>query len=221
MRELATLLSEAGEDVVVLWGERLAHGPRGAHAVRGLLNVASRLGLAGADGAGMLEIPSGANGRGLREAGVLSNAGPGLAEPVADGRDAPAIAAALAAGELTAVYLLHCDPVRDFPDRGLWNRALAKATTVVAHAGYLTEGLLEHATVIFPAEAYAEKEGTVTHPDGRLQRLRPAIGHARGVRPEWQVLAELCAAAGVDVQVLTSPMAFRSLSGGGVRSTPT
>ena len=34
----------------------------------------------------------------------------------------------------------------------------------------------EHADVVFPAEAYAEKEGTLTHPDGRLQRLRPAIG---------------------------------------------
>ena len=38
----------------------------------------------------------------------------------------------------------------------------------------------EHADVVFPAEAYAEKEGTLTHPDGRVQRLRPAIGRPRG-----------------------------------------
>ena len=31
-----------------------------------------------------------------------------------------------------------------------------------------------------PAEAYPEKEGTLVHPDGRVQRLRPAIGRARG-----------------------------------------
>ena len=31
----------------------------------------------------------------------------------------------------------------------------------------------EHADVVFPAEAYAEKEGTVTHPDGRVQRAAP------------------------------------------------
>ena len=43
----------------------------------------------------------------------------------------------------------------------------------------MNETLREHATVVFPAESYAEKEGTVTHPDGRVQRLRPAIGHAR------------------------------------------
>ncbi len=31
--------------------------------------------------------------------------------------------------------------------------------------------------MIFPAESYAEKEGTVVHPDGRVQRLRTAIAH--------------------------------------------
>ncbi len=49
----------------------------------------------------------------------------------------------------------------------------------------------QHADVVFPAESYAEKEGTVTHPDGRLQRLRPAIGHPGEVRMEWQVLLDL------------------------------
>ena len=61
------------------------------------------------------------------------------------------------------------------PDRELWERALERASTVIAHTTFLTEGLREHADVVFPAEAYAEKEGTVVHPDGRLQRLRPAV----------------------------------------------
>ena len=47
---------------------------------------------------------------------------------------------------------------------------------VVAFADHLTPGL-EGADVVFPAASYAEKEGTMTHPDGRLQRLRQAIGH--------------------------------------------
>ena len=58
------------------------------------------------------------------------------------------------------------------------------ATTVVAHAQFLTDGVREHATVVFPAESYAEKEGTLTHPDGRVQRLRPAIGHPGETRAE-------------------------------------
>ena len=62
---------------------------------------------------------------------------------------------------------------------------------MIAHAAFLTEGIREHADVVFPAEAYAEKEGTIVHPDGRLQRLRPAIARPGEVRAEWQVLAEL------------------------------
>jgi NADH-quinone oxidoreductase subunit G len=187
VRALAELLSEDGRgDVVILWGERV-----GAAALPALLNVAGRLGLADRDGAGLLEVPSSANARGLREAGVLPNAGPGLAEPAAAGRSAHEIAAAAADGQLAALYLLHTDPVRDLGDAPLWRRALARASTVVAHASFLTDELREHATVVFPAESYAEKEGTVTHPDGRLQRLRPGIGHPGSVRAEWSILAEL------------------------------
>ena len=37
--------------------------------------------------------------------------------------------------------------------------------------------------VHLPAETHAEKEGTVTHPDGRLQRVRPSVPHPGAVRP--------------------------------------
>ena len=60
--------------------------------------------------------------------------------------------------------------------------------------------------MIFPAESYAEKEGTVVHPDGRLQRLRRAIGRQGETRAEWQVLAELSARLGHDLGVLTASM---------------
>jgi NADH-quinone oxidoreductase subunit G len=187
VRALADLLSEDGRgDVVILWGERV-----GAAALPSLLNVAGRLGLADRDGAGLLEVPSSANGRGLREAGFQPNAGPGLSEPAAAGRSAREIAAVAAGGELAALYLLHTDPIRDHADAPLWRRAMARASTVIAHASFLTDELREHATVVFPAESYAEKEGTVTHPDGRLQRLRPGIGHPGSVRAEWSILAEL------------------------------
>ena len=51
---------------------------------------------------------------------------------------------------------------------------------MIAVESQMTDTMREHADVVFPAEAYPEKEGTITHPDGRLQRLRPAIGHPRG-----------------------------------------
>jgi NADH-quinone oxidoreductase subunit G len=113
---------------------------------------------------------------------------------------------------VTALYLLQTDPVRELPDRAAWHAALHHAALVVAHASVLTEGLHEHATVIFPAESHAEKDGTVVHPDGRLQRLRTAIARPGEVRAGWQVIAEVSKRAGLDQAVLTGPMAFKALT---------
>ena len=171
-------------EVVVVFGERLTSGPNGAAGAEALLQIAARLGIAETEGAGLLEIPAAANGRGLREAGVLPNAGPGFSEAAAQGRDAHAIAEALAAGELQALYLLDADPLgRPARRRAVARARWPRAGTVVAHASFLTEAIAEHADVVFPAEVYAEKEGTIVHPDGRLQRLRPAIARVgRGAR---------------------------------------
>jgi NADH-quinone oxidoreductase subunit G len=222
VQALADLLSGAGDtrspdgsqgtgDIVIVYGERLTNGARGEHAARALLNVAGRLIAADHDGAGLLELPAGTNGRGLREVGVLPNAGPGLTPVNAPGLDTAAIGAAAAAGDLEALYLLHSDPLRELPGRATWAAALGRATTVVAHAAFLTEGLWEHADIVFPAESYAEKEGTVTHPDGRVQRLRPAIARPDEVRSEWHVLADLSRRLGHEPGVLTGPMASQVL----------
>jgi NADH-quinone oxidoreductase subunit G len=213
--EVARYLREGGEDIVILWGQRRLDET----ALRALLSIADRLGLADHDGAGLLEIPAGGNGRGLREAGAVPGLGPGYAELTAagdgagpgPGRGARQIAQAAADGDITALYLYQTDPLRDQPDRALWERAMRRAGVVVAHASVLTEGLAEHANVIFPAESYAEKEGTVVHPDGRVQRLRTAIAHPGAVRSGWSVIAELARRAGLDTGVLTSPMAFAQL----------
>jgi NADH-quinone oxidoreductase subunit G len=167
-------------EVVGLWHERLGAGPDGERAVRGLLDLAATLDLASIDGAGLLEIPTHANGRGLREAGVLPNGGPELSDlDDGDGLDSTAIATAFAQGELSCLYLLGVDP----PATG--------AGTVIAHAPFLTDALRAQADIVFPAEAYPEKEGAVTHPDGRLQRVRRAVRHLGEIRDESQLLGEL------------------------------
>ncbi len=206
---LAKLLRDGGEDVVILWGERIA-----ADALGILLEIASTLGLADHDGAGLLEIPAGANGRGLREAGAAPDHGPGYAELTDDaaGRGAQEIARAASDGEITALHLFGTDPVRDHPDRGLWESALGSAGLVVAHASVLTDGLREHANVVLPAESYAEKEGTVVHPDGRIQRLRTAIAHPGQVRAGWSVIAEIAKRCGLDLGVLTAGAAWKQLA---------
>jgi NADH-quinone oxidoreductase subunit G len=232
--ELAGRLREAGPEIVVLWGERLTAGPDGARNAEALLELAATLSLAEVEGGGLLEIPAVTNGRGLREAGVLPNANPGLAAteyltapggpgegsggagssrgaPPGTGLDAGGIARALAERELSSLYLLQADPLEELPERGLWERALEQATAVVAHASFPTEGIRAHATVVFPAESYAEKEGTLVHPDGRIQRLRPAVAHPGSIQAGWRLLAELARRLGQELGVRTAGMASQQL----------
>lgn len=224
LRDLAQLLSGSGDGgggspagdpgvvgaVAILWGERLTAGEHGSQGAEALLEIARLLDIATIDGAGLLEVPAGSNARGMREAGALPNAGPGLGEPPAQGLDVNGIAQALADGELTAVHLLHCDPLSELGERETWERALSRAG-VIAHASVLGDSLAEHADVVFPAESHAEKEGTVVHPDGRIQRLRPAIARQGQTRAEWLVIADLALQLGLDLGVENGPMATAQL----------
>jgi NADH-quinone oxidoreductase subunit G len=223
IRAFVEALRAAGEEIVIVYGERALRGQAG----RALLNLAARLDLGGIAGAGLLELPATPNGRGVREAGFAPGHGPGYATPGSDpahpsrsGLDAAGMAEGLASGELHTVWLHHADPLRTHPDRRLWDRALHTAQTVIAVDSVITDSIREHADVVFPAEAYPEKEGTLVHPDGRVQRLRPAIARARrdpavpgsGVRPLWQVISEISKALGHDPGInLTGAQASQKL----------
>ena len=75
----------------------------------------------------------------------------------------------------------------------------------------LTGAIREHADIVFPTRAYPEKEGTIVHPDGRIQRLRPAVAKPGESRAKWQVIADVAARVGLDLNVLTGGMASQQL----------
>ncbi len=202
---VAETLREAGK-VVVVWGERI-----GASATNELLGLADALNVATTEGAGLLEIPETTNARGLREAGVLPDAGPGLGALALQGRGTEEIRQALIDGDLDGVILVGVDPLRDFGDTAAWTKALDAASFVVAFSTFTTATAAK-ADVLFPLETHAEKDGTVTHPDGRLQRVRPAAGRPGDIRPGWQTLANLSLALGHDTGVTSQPTAFAALT---------
>jgi NADH-quinone oxidoreductase subunit G len=203
---LAESLRDAGK-VVVVWGERI-----GSQATSGLLGLADALNVAETEGAGLLEVPDTTNARGLREAGVLPDATSGLRTlHEAAGRDTEEIRQALIDGELDGLILVGVDPLRDFADTSAWEAALNAASFVVSFSTFAT-ATASKADVLFPLETHAEKDGTVTHPDGRLQRVRPAAGRPGDIRPGWQTLANLSLAIGHDTGVTSQPTAFAALT---------
>jgi NADH-quinone oxidoreductase subunit G len=216
---LAESLRDAGR-VVVVWGERIARDGDGAGA---LLDLASALDLAGGDGSGLLEIPDFTNARGLREAGCLPDAGPGLsatksASTASSMGDAPLVGkpteeirVALESGELKGLVLFGVDPLRDFPDTKAWEAALTAADFVVCFSMH-ENATTAKADVLLPLETHAEKDGTVTHPDGRLQRVRPSAGRPGDILPNIQVLAALSTALGQDTGIDSQPSAFTALT---------
>jgi NADH-quinone oxidoreductase subunit G len=205
--EIAEMLRGA-DKVAIAWGERLVR--EGEGALHALLDLAASLDLASKDGCGLLEVPELANGRGLREAGCLPDAGPGLRE-TDPGKTTDEIRAALESGELKSLILFGADPLRDFPDTAAWERALAAADHLVVFSMF-ENATTAKADVVFPLETHAEKDGTVTHPDGRLQRVRPSAARPGDIRPNWGVLAELSLALGHDTGVTSQPSAFAALA---------
>jgi NADH-quinone oxidoreductase subunit G len=189
---------------VIVWGERMAQGPAGHVAVEELLACARAL------RAKLIGVPDTANGRGLREVGCLPGIGPGLSEAAA-GKDAETIRGDLEARELSALILAELDPVSDLPGGPAWESTLTHAPFVVAVSSFHNSSTA-HADVVFPAEAYAEKEGTLTHPDGRLQRLRPNVPRAGDVRPMWQVLCELAARLGHETGLDSTPEILEAIA---------
>ena len=219
--ELASDGGARGEDVeriagelrpgstVVIYGERVGHGPDGERALRRLASCAQALRLS-EDGAGLLEVPEVANARGLREVGCLPGIGPGLSS-TADGLDVGQIKEGLASGEVEAILLWDVDPARDLPDPAGWDEALA-AAGFVAQVGMFQNTASAHADVFLPGETHAEKEGTITHPDGRLQRLRPNVPHPGETRHGWQWLTELAARLGHETEIDSAPEALEALA---------
>jgi NADH-quinone oxidoreductase subunit G len=205
---LAETLKDAGK-VVVVWGERIAREGDGAAA--GLLKVAEATGIASTEGAGLLEIPDFANARGLREAGCLPDAGPGLAAIASPGKATEEIRAGLESGEIKALVLFGVDPIRDFPDTKAWEEAITAADFVVSFSMF-ADATAAKADVLFPLETHAEKDGTVTHPDGRLQRVRPSAARPGDIGANWAVLSELASTLGLETGIDSQPTAFAALT---------
>jgi NADH-quinone oxidoreductase subunit G len=102
-----------------------------------------------------------------------------------------------------ALVLLGADPLSDFPDRAVAEKALSAGHFVVAVTGHPSESVDAHADVVLPCAVSHERPGTTTNIEGRVSRLGPKISAPGFAWPDWMIAAELAAALGGDLGVLS------------------
>ena len=96
-------------------------------------------------------------------------------------------------GRIKALFLFGEDPVRTDPDTHHVIHALESLDFLVAEELFMTE-TAKYADVILPGRSYAEKEGTFTNTERRVQRVRKAVKGPDGPRLDTEVFAESCVA---------------------------
>jgi NADH-quinone oxidoreductase subunit G len=129
-----------------------------------------------------------ANSRGARDLGIL---------PGSEGLDAPAMLAAAADGRLKALFVFEEDLVGELPDRPV-REALGRLDLVVASSMFAT-GTTALAHVVLPSQGFAEKEGSYTNYQGRLQKIHRALTPHLASRSLPEALRDLARDLGKDL----------------------
>jgi NADH-quinone oxidoreductase subunit G len=126
------------------------------------------------------------NARGAALCGLLPGGG---------GLDGPGMLEAAAAGRLRLLWVLHHDLLASAWPEARVRAALEGAETVVFQ-GPTANGVSARAHLVLPSAAYAERDGTFTNFQGRVQRLRAATAPVGEALPDWAILARLGRALG-------------------------
>ena len=93
-------------------------------------------------------------------------------------------------GNIKAMYLVGENPVLSDPDSKHVREALDKLDFLVVQDIFLTE-TARLADVVLPAASFAEKDGTFTNTERRVQRVRQAIEPIGDSRPDWWITCQI------------------------------
>jgi len=107
--------------------------------------------------------------------------------PKRPGKNAEDILNAILEGKIKALYVMGCDPLMDFPFPDKWEEALSKLEWLAVQDVFYTE-VAARADYVFPAVTFAEKEGTFTNAERRVQKFFPGISPYRSALPDWEII---------------------------------
>jgi formate dehydrogenase major subunit len=129
----------------------------------------------------------------------------GVDLPAAPGLTSLAMQHAAHEGRLRCLFVMGEDPVVTDPGRRFVERALGGLDALIVAELFLTE-TAKLADVVFPVASFAEKDGTFTSTERRVQRVRRAVAPPGAARADWEILTALAERVG-------RPMGFTSAEG--------
>ncbi|HJU80420.1 MAG TPA: NADH-quinone oxidoreductase subunit NuoG [Acidimicrobiia bacterium] len=191
--EVASILSEG--PLVALLG-RTGYGEDGRLSEAVAAHVRSL-------GGKILPLARRSNVYGALDMGMAPTLVPGRVQAPSPGKNAAQILEGMAEGAILGCLLVGADPVRDFPNGELARQALEKARFVVAFDQFLTDSS-RLADVVLPVEGFAEKEGTVTNLEGRVQKVNRVVPGPGQSRPDWSILDDLSDRMGRSINLVSA-----------------
>ena len=215
----ARLFAEANQASIV-YGNGITQHASGADGVMALMNLAMLTGNIG-PGGGIFALQRDSNGRGACDMGTLPDFLPGYQSaddsqarkkfedrwgvplPADGGLTAMEMIEQAKEGKLKAMYIVGENPLLSFPKPSLVRAALASLDFLIVQDIFLTE-TAKLAHVVLPAVSFAEKEGTLTNFEGRVQPLHKVIEPLGDSLPDWKIILSLASSMG-------HPMSYSSL----------
>ena len=205
LREAVRFTCNGGRTAVI-YGADIMRAADMKGAVTGVVDLAILTGATGPDGAGLYPIDEKNNTQGMLDMGVCPEYLPGYhtyahkAEafsaawkgtvPNQAGKDLFQILEAIEKGDIKALYVMGSDLLHVMPDRNRTMKALQKLELLVVQDLFLTE-TARLATVVLPAATAAEKSGSFTTVDNRVQCFSSAIAPIGDTRTDADILAKL------------------------------
>jgi predicted molibdopterin-dependent oxidoreductase YjgC len=100
--------------------------------------------------------------------------------------------------KIRAMFIMGENPMISDPDINHVEQQLSKLDFLAVSEMFMSE-TAALADVVFPACSYAEKNGTFTATDRRIQRVRKAVERLGGSKPDWLIVQELSRRLGYEM----------------------
>lgn len=204
------------EKVVTVFSQGVNQSASGTDKVNAIINCHLATGRIGRPGMGPFSVTGQPNAMGGREVGGLANMlaahmdfAPDTISRVSRFWNAPNIAqkpglkavdlfAAMARGEIKAVWIMATNPVDSMPEADAVRAALRTCPLVIVSDMNRKTDTTALAHVRLPAAGWGEKDGTVTNSERRISRQRSFLPLPGEARPDWWIIHEVARRMGHD-----------------------